>query len=204
MALQINGTTVVNNSRQLQNIASVDATTAATIAANAGGGYEIIPFDTGATDKDVALFAKNYSTSFTSAGFEATAAYNFAGDNTVDNMIIAERFGVTGGSNPWFALGNTAGSSKKIEIFSTTNVTTQLDSSTVKTGPDSNGYYKYVRTVPANTAAYGAYVWYEPTLTIFNVAMRWQPGITMWTRPSSGRANGWTTIHHWFQGDVGF
>ena len=38
MAIQISGTTVVNNSRQLQNIASVDATTAATIAANAGGG----------------------------------------------------------------------------------------------------------------------------------------------------------------------
>lgn len=38
MAIQISGTTVINNSRQLQNIASVDATTAAVIAANAGGG----------------------------------------------------------------------------------------------------------------------------------------------------------------------
>lgn len=37
MAIQISGTTVVNDSRQLQNIASVDATTAAVIAANAGG-----------------------------------------------------------------------------------------------------------------------------------------------------------------------
>lgn len=38
MAIQISGTTVINNSRQLQNIASVDATTAAVIAENAGGG----------------------------------------------------------------------------------------------------------------------------------------------------------------------
>ena len=40
MAIQISGTTVINNSRQLQNIASVDATTAAVIAANAGGGVD--------------------------------------------------------------------------------------------------------------------------------------------------------------------
>lgn len=37
MAIQISGTTVVNNSRQLQNIASLDSTTAATISAVAGG-----------------------------------------------------------------------------------------------------------------------------------------------------------------------
>lgn len=37
MAIQISGTTVVNNSRQLQNIASLDSTTAATIGAAAGG-----------------------------------------------------------------------------------------------------------------------------------------------------------------------
>jgi hypothetical protein len=38
MAIQISGTTVVNDSRQLQNIASLDSTTAATIGAAAGGG----------------------------------------------------------------------------------------------------------------------------------------------------------------------
>ena len=38
MAIQISGTTVINNSRQLQNIASVDATTAAVISANAASG----------------------------------------------------------------------------------------------------------------------------------------------------------------------
>lgn len=36
MAIQISGTTVVNDSRQLQNIASLDATTEATISAVAG------------------------------------------------------------------------------------------------------------------------------------------------------------------------
>ena len=39
MAIQISGTTVINNSRQLKNIASVDSTTAASItAAGVGGG----------------------------------------------------------------------------------------------------------------------------------------------------------------------
>ncbi len=38
MAIQISGTTVINDSRQLQNVASLDATTTATIAENAGGG----------------------------------------------------------------------------------------------------------------------------------------------------------------------
>ena len=38
MAIQISGTTVVNDSRQLQNIASLDSTTTATIASAAGGG----------------------------------------------------------------------------------------------------------------------------------------------------------------------
>ncbi len=39
MAIQVGGTTVINNSRQLQNVASVDATTVATLnAAGIGGG----------------------------------------------------------------------------------------------------------------------------------------------------------------------
>ena len=40
MAIQVGGTTVINNSRALSNIASVDATTAASIeAAGVGGGF---------------------------------------------------------------------------------------------------------------------------------------------------------------------
>lgn len=38
MAIQVGGTTVINDSRALQNIASVDATTAASITAAQGGG----------------------------------------------------------------------------------------------------------------------------------------------------------------------
>ena len=38
MAIQISGTSVINNSRQLQNIASLDSTTSSTIAASLGGG----------------------------------------------------------------------------------------------------------------------------------------------------------------------
>lgn len=53
MAIQISGTTVINNSRQLQNIASLDSTTTSTIAAAAGGGTKIITeqmtFDTSGT-----------------------------------------------------------------------------------------------------------------------------------------------------------
>jgi len=43
MAIQVNGTTVINDSRALQNIASLDATTTATIsAAGGGGGLELL------------------------------------------------------------------------------------------------------------------------------------------------------------------
>lgn len=42
MAIQVGGTTVVNDSRQLQNIASLDATTAATISAAGGGATSLI------------------------------------------------------------------------------------------------------------------------------------------------------------------
>jgi hypothetical protein len=42
MAIQISGTTVVNNSRQLQNIASLDSTTISTISsAGIGGGWTL-------------------------------------------------------------------------------------------------------------------------------------------------------------------
>ena len=41
MAIKVNGTTVINDSRQLQNVASVDATTVAALgAAGVGGGLE--------------------------------------------------------------------------------------------------------------------------------------------------------------------
>lgn len=42
MAIQISGTTVINNSRQLQNIASLDSTTTSTIAAAGVGGATML------------------------------------------------------------------------------------------------------------------------------------------------------------------
>lgn len=42
MAIKVSGTTVINDSRQLQNVASLDATTTATISAVAGGGISIL------------------------------------------------------------------------------------------------------------------------------------------------------------------
>lgn len=42
MAIQISGTTVVNNSRELQNIASLDSTTTATIQAASGGPSDFV------------------------------------------------------------------------------------------------------------------------------------------------------------------
>ena len=97
MAIQISGTTVVNNSRQLQNIASLDSTTTATIAAAVGGSYEIIPFDTGATDRDVALFAKNYL--YYENDFVSTDQYVFpTGEGDYLAMIGNDR----SGSSSWY------------------------------------------------------------------------------------------------------
>lgn len=45
MAIQVSGTTVINDSRQLQNIASLDATTTATIGAAAGGSAVLSSWD---------------------------------------------------------------------------------------------------------------------------------------------------------------
>lgn len=42
MAIQVNGTTVIDNSRALTNISSLDSTTTATIGAAAGGGMELL------------------------------------------------------------------------------------------------------------------------------------------------------------------
>jgi hypothetical protein len=75
MAIQISGTSVINNSRQLQNIASLDSTTTATIAAAAGGSYyptyNRVHFGTGAYTTTagaisyLALFATSATTSST-------------------------------------------------------------------------------------------------------------------------------------------
>ena len=203
MAIHVSGTTVVNNSRQLQNIASLDATTAATIAANAGGtDYELPPYETGSSDKNV-LFGDDQATAFGAGGWRGTAAYTNYGDSTADNMIIANSFGGVSGSNQWLSIRNHSGSAKKFEVWSITNLTSsQIASTTTKTGP-TNGYYKYSTTVPANTAAFVHYFWFEPTVIVSDAVVKWESGIEMYTRSGSGRMNGFTGIRFWYQGDVG-
>ena len=66
MALQISGTTVINNSRNLQNITSVDATTAASIAAaGVGGAMSLIntyTIPSGGTNSYTYTFPTGYDT----------------------------------------------------------------------------------------------------------------------------------------------
>ena len=69
MAIQISGTTVIDNSRQLQNIASLDATTEATIGAVAG---------TSTTFGDVGTYAWATTRSI-SGGSYFTAGSTYAG-----------------------------------------------------------------------------------------------------------------------------
>ena len=52
MAIQVNGTEVISNSRALNNITSVDATTAAAVGAAGVGGFAEVLF---LTDRQVAL-----------------------------------------------------------------------------------------------------------------------------------------------------
>jgi hypothetical protein len=202
MAIQTSGTTRISNAGQLQNIGSVDATTAATIAANAGGtDYELPPYETSSSDKNI-LFGTDRNTTFGAGGWRGTNAYTTYGDSTADNMIIADTFGGNGGSNQWLSLRNHAGGSRKFEAFSRTNLTTHLASTTTKTGP-TNGYYKYSTTVPASTAAFVHYFWFEPTVILEDAILKWESGIEMYTRSGSGRTNGFTGIKFWYQGDVG-
>lgn len=49
MAIKVNGTSVINDSRQLQNIASIDSTTSSTLASALGGGASVQEFTSSGT-----------------------------------------------------------------------------------------------------------------------------------------------------------
>jgi len=109
MAIKVNGTTVINDSRALQNVASVDATTAAAIsAAGVGGGAGTLEAwvnfngkSSGAiradgnvssvTDNGVGQYTVNYSTSFSdvSYAFVATCRGGDSSDNSLEHMAIS-------------------------------------------------------------------------------------------------------------------
>jgi hypothetical protein len=207
MAIKVANTTVINNSLELQNVASLDATTTSNIFdASTYTKYELPPYSTGSSNKNILFFA-NLSFDFGAGGWETTTAYSTWGDNTVDNIIYADSFGLTGGSNAWLAAENSAGVSKKVEIFSTTDLsspsTILAGTVTVQTGP-TNGFYKYTATIPANTSGFSAYIWFEPSVVLSNVVVRWEDSVNLITRSGSGRTNGFRNIQYWFQGDVGF
>lgn len=205
MAIKVANTSVINNSLELQNIASLDATTTSNIFdASTYTKYELPPYSTGSSNKNI-LFGKNLANSFGAGGWESTTAYSTWGDNTVDNIIYADTFGITGGSNAWLAAENSAGVSKKVEMFSTTDISgAQISGTvTVQTGP-TNGFYKYTATIPANTSGFSAYIWFEPSVVLSNAVVRWEDSVNLITRSGSGRLNGFGNIQYWFQGDVGF
>lgn len=64
MAINISGTTVINNSRQLQNIASVDSTTAASIGAAGVGGDTIAAYKTVYINSGSGSFVPSFSGKF--------------------------------------------------------------------------------------------------------------------------------------------
>ena len=82
MAIQVSGTQVIGNSRELTNIASVDATTAASItAAGVGGGGTVdLTADGSISSGNVVGISGNGTVSTTAALFGPTTAYSSSGN----------------------------------------------------------------------------------------------------------------------------
>ena len=81
MAIKISGTTVVNDSRQLQNIASLDSTTAATIGAAAGGGGSITAVASGTIANGDTVVLNSNGTVSAVTGSEVTGSVGSASSN---------------------------------------------------------------------------------------------------------------------------
>lgn len=96
MAIQVNGTTVINNSRQLTNIASVDSTTKSAIeSAGVGGKTTLL------TDTTISSGTSSVSVSFT-GGYEVYRIYLkdvFYSPNNAGNKFLMARFTNSSGSN---------------------------------------------------------------------------------------------------------
>ena len=101
MALQINGTTVVNNSRQLQNIASVDTTTKNAIEAAGIGGFSLIDaLYTNAPSGGNSLWTSSgniQGSGFTAGSTGVIGIYNYTGSKSNRAGIVYT------GSNSWFS-----------------------------------------------------------------------------------------------------
>jgi len=125
MAIQVGGTTVINNSRQLQNVASVDATTVATLnAAGIGGasGVAGITWSTvvSGTTKDIDSTATDGSNTWVAVGQDglilrstdnastwstvshpAGFASNFSTVNYADGVWIIGIYATSGQGSPY-------------------------------------------------------------------------------------------------------
>jgi len=111
MAIQVSGTEVISNSRALNNIASVDATTAASITAAGvgGGGFEPVAV-TGTTPSldvgsynffDNGTLTADTTVSFASVPTNANWQYSFksaiaSGDWNISTAVYLQLFSVAG------------------------------------------------------------------------------------------------------------
>jgi hypothetical protein len=102
MALQISGTTVINNSRNLQNITSVDATTAASIAtAGVGGAMSLIntyTIPSGGTNSYTYTFPTGYDTFIV----EATKLFGTNNTITYPTLKLSAANGYVYGTNGYW------------------------------------------------------------------------------------------------------
>ncbi len=94
MAIKVNGTTVINDSRQLQNVASVDATTATAIGA-AGVGGSLEHLSTTNITSDVAYIEYTFPSGY--SGFRFTLNSWTTATSNGDTRTLLVRF--TDGSN---------------------------------------------------------------------------------------------------------
>ena len=103
MAIQISGTSVINNSRQLQNITSVDATTAAAIGtAGVGGSLSLI--NTHNFTSNWSTYQYTFPTGYNSFIIEVA---NLQGPTT--NVLVMPRVRLTNSSGSVFTSGYSNG-----------------------------------------------------------------------------------------------
>ena len=104
MAIKVASDTVINNSKELQNIASLDATTIAAVKANGGpsgtNDFKIAAFDTSAVENAGTFTDKvSYSGNRTYAGsglYNAAPVYNTTANDKATGSVVLENANVGG------------------------------------------------------------------------------------------------------------
>ena len=149
MAIQIGGTSVINNSRQLQNIASVDATTATAIGnAGVGGAMSLVhsyTIPSGGTSSYTYTFPTGYDT------FIVEAKYILGLNNTITYPVLKL-------SSPTGYIYGTNGYNRS-----------NFDSGTIALGHSffgDNAFYGYGNSNATGSSIY-AYVRYPRVTNVF-------------------------------------